>query len=86
MQVMSMINFSSDSVSATSLIKPFFLFYYPTYEITQFVLRLEVDFHCREIFTGVIKIEAMYEKPRVNVKVEQGSPFFKFSRDLPCMH
>lgn len=69
---MSKFNLSSDSVSAISLIKLFlFLFYYPTYEIPQFILRLEVDFHCGEIFTGV---KAMYERPRVNVIVEQGSP------------
>lgn len=71
---MSKFNLSSDSVSAISLIKLFFLFYYPTYEIPQFILRLEVDFHCGEIFTGVSKIEAMYERPHVNVIVEQGSP------------
>ena len=32
--------------------------------------------------TGVNKIEAIYEMPRVNVKVERGSPF-TFSLDLP---
>ena len=53
---MSKFNLSSDSVSAISLIKLFLkLFYYPTYEIPQFILRLEVDFHCGEIFTGVSK-------------------------------
>ena len=33
-------------------------------------------------FTLVNKIEAMYERPRVNVKVERGSTF-TFTRDLP---
>lgn len=72
---MSKFNLSSDSVSAISLIK-LFLFYTTEIpqEIPQFILRLEVDFHCGEIFTGVSKIEAMYERPRVNVIVEQGSP------------
>lgn len=72
---MSKFNPSSDSVSAISLIK-LFLFYTTEIpqEIPQFILRLEVDFHCGEIFTGVSKIEAMYERPRVNVIVEQGSP------------
>ena len=72
---MSKFNPSSDSVSAISLIK-LFLFYTTEIpqEIPQFILRLEVDFHCGEIFTGVSKIEAMYERPHVNVIVEQGSP------------
>ena len=33
-------------------------------------------------FTRVNEIEAMYERPRVNVKVERGSTF-TFMRDLP---
>ena len=33
-------------------------------------------------FTRVNEIEAMYERPRVNVKVERGSTF-TFRRDLP---
>ena len=33
-------------------------------------------------FTLVNKIEAVYERPRVNVKVERGSTF-TFTRDLP---
>ena len=33
-------------------------------------------------FTRVNEIEAMYERPRVNVKVERGSTF-TFTRDLP---
>ena len=50
-----------------------------------------VDFHCRVMFpcegtpvkfTRVNEIEAMYERPRVNVKVERGSTF-PFTRDLP---
>ena len=41
---------------------------------------VEVDFHCRVIltlenFSCVNEIEAMYESPRVNVKVERGSTF-----------
>lgn len=79
---MSKYNLRSDSVSAISLIKLFFLFYYPTYEILQSILRLEVDFHCGEILTGVSKIEVKYE----NVIVEQGSPLIKFSRDLASIH
>ena len=37
---------------------------------------VEVDFHC------VNEIEAMYESPRVNVKVERGSAF-RYMLDLP---
>ena len=37
---------------------------------------MEVDFHC------VNEIEAMYESPRVNVKVERGSTF-RYMFDLP---
>ena len=33
-------------------------------------------------FTCVNKLEAMYERPRVNVKVERGL-VFTFTRDLP---
>ena len=33
-------------------------------------------------FTSVNKIEVMYERPRVNVKVEGGSPS-TFTRDTP---
>ena len=33
-------------------------------------------------FTRVNEIEAKYERPRVNVKVERGSTF-TFTRDLP---
>ena len=51
---------------------------------------LKVDFHCRVSFTCgrrvkftcVYEIEAMYERPRVNAKVERGSPL-TFTRDLP---
>ena len=37
---------------------------------------VEVDFHC------VNEIEAMYDSPRVNVKVERGS-VFRYMLDLP---
>jgi len=40
-----------------------------------------MDFHCRVILLLVNKIEAMYERPRVNVKIERGSTF-TFTRDL----
>ena len=33
-------------------------------------------------FTSVNEIKAMYERPRVNVKVERGSTF-TFTRDFP---
>ena len=33
---------------------------------------VRVDFHCRLIFTCVNEIEAIYERPRVYVKVERG--------------
>ena len=39
-------------------------------------LRLTVDFHGRITFTRVNKIEAMFERPRVNVDT------FSFTRDL----
>ena len=39
-------------------------------------LRLRVDLHGRIIFTRVHKIEAMFERPRVNVDT------FSFTRDL----
>ena len=50
---------------------------------------LKVDIHCRVIFTCgkrvkftcVNEIEAMYERPRVNTKVERGSTF-TFTRDF----
>ena len=38
-------------------------------------LRLRVDFHGRIIFTRVNKIEAMFERPRVN-----GRHFFVYTR------
>ena len=40
---------------------------------------VEVDFHC------VNEIEAMYESPRVNVKVERGSAF-RYMLDLQCLY
>ena len=53
-----------------------------------FSLSLRIDFHCRVIVPcertlnlHVNEIEAMYERPRVNAKVERGSTF-TFARDL----
>ena len=45
---------------------------------------LSRNFHVRTHvnFTRVNKIEVMYDRPRVNVKVERGSTF-AFTRDLP---
>ena len=34
---------------------------------------IRVDFHCRVIFKSINKIEAMYERSRVNAKVEPRS-------------
>ena len=34
--------------------------------------KVRVDFHCRVLFTCVNKLEAMYKRSRVNVKVEPG--------------
>ena len=45
-------------------------------------LDVRVDFHSRVIFPCVNEVEAMYERPRVNMKVERGSTF-TFTRDLP---
>ena len=36
-------------------------------------MRTEVNFNW--LYVGKLKIEVMYEKPRVNVKVERGSTF-----------
>lgn len=49
---------------------------------------LRVDFRChliffvptRQKFTCVNEMEVMYEKPRADLKVEQGEPFFLFVR------
>ena len=41
-----------------------------------------MDFDFRVIFTCVGKMEATYERPRENVKVEEGSTF-AFPRDPP---
>ena len=46
----------------------------------QHFLRLKVDLHCHVIFR-VKKIEAMYERPRINVKVEPRSTL-TFTRSL----
>ena len=43
---------------------------------------VRVNFHCRVNFTCVNKIEAMYGRSRVNVKVEP-CPIFTFTRTLP---
>ena len=43
---------------------------------------LSVDFHCRVIFPCVNEIEAMYERSRMNVKVQRGSTF-TYTRDTP---
>ena len=45
-------------------------------------LVIGVNFHCRVNFTCVNKIEAMYGRSRVNVKVEPRS-IFTFTRTLP---
>ena len=46
--------------------------------------RVKVDFHCRSmkyrntgngIISTFVKLSFLYEKPRVNVKVERGSTF-----------
>ena len=47
----------------------------PTYSRENYAV-VEVDFHC------VNEIEAMYDSPRVNVKVERGS-VFRYMLDLP---
>ena len=43
---------------------------------------VRMDFHRRVSLTLVNKMGAVYERPRVNVKVERGSTF-NFMRDLP---
>ena len=45
------------------------------YSVNIAVNSLKADFHCREIFTRVNKIEAMDGRSRVSVKVERGSAF-----------
>lgn len=39
-----------------------------------------MDFHCRVILTCVNKRNALYERPRENVKVER--VFFTFTHDV----
>ena len=53
-----------------------------------FHIRRKVDFHCRVIFTCVNKIEAMYERSRVNVKVNlaQLSRLRVAFHTLPLLH
>ena len=41
----------------------------------EMLLPLRVNFHCGVIVTCEHEIEAMYEKPLVNVKVKRGSTF-----------
>ena len=41
----------------------------------EMLLPLGVDFHCGVIVTCEHEIEAMYERPRVNVKIKRGSTF-----------
>ena len=41
-----------------------------------------MDFHFRVIFTCISKIEAMYERRRENIKVEESSTFTS-PRDSP---
>ena len=52
----------------------------------QWKITVRVDFHCRVIFPCVNnEIEAMYERPRVNVKGERGSTFtFMHDSSIHC--
>ena len=49
---------------------------------------IRVDFHCRVIFKSINKIEAMYERSRVNAKVEPRStlPLSATLYTLPLFH
>ena len=55
-------------------------------KITKVGFPLSRNFHVtRHVnFTRLKKMEAMFERPRVNVKVERGSTF-TFTRDLPTL-
>ena len=47
-------------------------------------LTYKVDFHRHVIFTRINEIEAIYERSRVNVKVEPCS-YFTLTSDLSCI-